>query len=90
MIHDPVRLLGVCSTVVIDSAPSGRLSTSSRGSGMSRMRGLTSGRTGLSLARCRGSSGVRGTDEVDEVAAIRELLGELEEGDDVTKGEPWE
>jgi hypothetical protein len=31
-----------------------------------------------------------GVEEGDEVAAPRQLLGELEEGDDVAKGEPWE
>ncbi|KAK8459120.1 hypothetical protein SEVIR_2G078650v4 [Setaria viridis] len=32
----------------------------------------------------------RGGEEGDDVAAPRQLLGELEEGDDVAEGEPWE
>ncbi|KAG2640688.1 hypothetical protein PVAP13_2KG114064 [Panicum virgatum] len=39
----------------VDSAPSGRPSTRGRGSGARRMRGLTPGTTGLSLARFLGA-----------------------------------
>ncbi|KAG2640686.1 hypothetical protein PVAP13_2KG114032 [Panicum virgatum] len=42
-------------TWAVDSAPSGRPSTRGRGSGARRMRGLTSGTTGLSLARFLGA-----------------------------------